>query len=375
MLELLRDKRTMMSMIALPLLVFPLLFTLLLGVLQAKLESARKEKVTVGVVSQQALGDAASALKAAGIRILDMPDLQKAVESKKVSAAVRVTAGSDGTVQFDVLADESRDESSTAGLKVNTALENYKDTLVSAKLRSLHVPESVLAPVTIRTVNIASKQTMGNRIFGGMVGELVLILMFVGGMYPAIDTGAGEKERHTIEGLLASPASRTEIISGKIAACATAALLTAFLSLISFTLFAQRTAASVKETQLQFSVGLPAAASILLALVPIAIFEAALMVALSTLAKSYKEGQAYVMPAFMVLIFPIILGTFVTGELTPWLALIPFFNTSLAITQIFAGTLSAGSFSVALLANLVYAGLITAVTVRVFRSETVLFRT
>ena len=375
MLELFRDRRTMISMVVVPLVLFPLLFAAMSKFMKAQSDAAQNAAVIVGVSSEQSLGGAAAALKAAGVQLVTTRNLRQAVEQKQVSAALRVINRPDGSVQFQILADQTRDTSKAAGAKVDAALQAYKSSVVAAKLRGLGVPESTLSAVAIQSVNIASNEKMGSFILGGMAGYLMLLLMFTGAMYPAIDTGAGEKERHTLEALLASPASRLEIIIGKIAACATASFLTAFLSLVSFLYFGKNALASLAQSNMRFSVGLPTAALALGSVIPIAILAASAMVAISLLAKSYKEGQSYIMPLLMCVIFPIVLGTFTNLELTPAIALIPVFNTALAMKQIFTGSITVVSFSLALILNLLYAAVLTAVAVRVFSNEKALFRT
>ncbi len=375
MLELLRDRRTIISMVIVPLLLFPALISVVSGFKKAQTKAAENSAVRVGIASEQNLGNARETLTAAGLRLVVTPDLRHAVQEKQVATAVESEDLAHGALRFRVLEDETREDSRLAAEKVRTALETYKANLLRAKLRSLGVPPDVLSSVAIESRNIASQEQMGKFILGGMAGYLMLLLMFTGGMYPAIDTGAGEKERRTIETLLASPASRIDIILGKIGACATASFLTALLSLFSFMFFAKKAMEGLGPTEMTFQLDLPTAALLLLSVVPIAVLGASAMVAISLLAKSYKEGQSYVMPLLMAVIFPIVLGTFMNIELTPLIALIPVLNTALVMKQIFAGSVSAVSFSLPLLLNLIYAAVVIAIATRIFRNENALFRT
>lgn len=99
------------------------------------------------------------------------------------------------------------------------------------------------------------------------------------------------------------------------------------------------------------------------------------MVAISLLAKSYKEGQSYLMPLLMAVIFPIVIGTLMNIEITPALALIPVFNTALAMKQVLVGSVSTLNFGLPFALNLVYAAFLIALATRIFRNEAVLFRT
>jgi len=161
---------------------------------------------------------------------------------------------------------------------------------------------------------------------------------------------------------------------GKIAACAMASFLTAVLSLISFMFFAKRAMANLGPLKMTFQLDLPTAGLLLLSVVPIAILGASAMVAISLLAKSYKEGQAYLMPLLMAVVFPIVLGTFMEIGFNAGIAMIPVLNTALVMKQIFAGSLSIGDFSAALVLNLVYAGIVIVLATRMFRNESIIFR-
>jgi len=223
---------------------------------------------------------------------------------------------------------------------------------------------------------VASDKKMSGLVFGSALGYIVILLMFTGAMYPAIDMTAGEKERRTLEAVLSSPAGRTEIVFGKIAATATAAFITAVLTLGSMA-YSFRFSAKSAQTQEVFQMAAPEISSLLMALVaviPTALMAASLMVAIALFAKSYKEGQSHLTPIVMLAAFPAVVGMLPGLELTPTLALIPIFNVCQLIKQIFLGDFSRQAFVIACLANLAYAAIGFTVAARIFKNEGVLFR-
>jgi sodium transport system permease protein len=323
MLEVFRDRRTMISMVVVPLLAIPLLFSLINGFMSSREKEAQGEALSVGVLGDDKLPTVIQSLKAAGFQPVVKADLRAAVEKKEVAAAVEETQDAvTGEKLLNVYVDRTRQASEIAGDKIQTALEKLKTDTVRASLRGSGLPEKILTPFTTKSVNVASEKKMSGLVFGSALGYVVILLMFTGAMYPAIDMTAGEKERRTLEAVLASPAGRSEIVLGKIAATATAAFITALLTLgsMAYSFRFSPQAASARET---FHMAPPDMGSLVLALVtviPTAIVAASMMVAIALFAKSYKEGMSYLTPIVMLAAFPAVVGMLPGLELTPALA-------------------------------------------------------
>ncbi len=375
MLELLRDRRTMISMVLVPLFALPAMFGVMGKFLVSRQKEAQGEASTIGVRALDA-GGAAAALRAAGFELKLDGDLRDAVENKRVAAALDATTAADGGRQYIVYVDRTRQASSIAGEKLSAALAKLKDDTVRESLRGSGISERVLTPFAVRAVNVASEKKMGGFILGSSLGYLLVLLMFTGAMYPAVDTAAGEKERRTIETLLCSPAGRNDIVLGKVLACATASLLTAVLALASMVYSYRHTPfAAVTGGAVRFDLLDPRTFGlVMLSVTPVAVLAGALMVAISLFAKSYKEGQSYLTPLLMAVVFPALLGMLPGMELTPLLALIPIFNVCQIVKEIFLGSFSMAAFATACAANLAYAGIAFFAATRIFRSEGVLFR-
>ena len=377
MLEILRDRRTLISMVVVPLFAMPILFGVMGKFIQSRAKEAQGEAVTVGVASEAEIGpSAALVVKAAGFQLVTKRDLRAAVENKDVAAALERSTASGGEAVYRVYVDKTRQASAIAGEKLRAALDGFKDSTIRASLRGSGVPETILTPFSIDSVNVASEKKMGGFVLGSSLGYIVILLMFTGALYPAIDTAAGEKERRTLEALLCSPAPRNDIVLGKVLACATASFLTAVLAMASMVYSYRNTAfAALLGPSTRFDLLDPRTFSlVLLSVLPVAILAASLMVAISFFAKSYKEGQSYLTPLLMVVVFPAVLGMLPGMELTPKLALIPIFNVCQIVKEIFLGSFSMSAFVIACSANLVYAGLAFFAATRIFRAEGVLFR-
>jgi sodium transport system permease protein len=310
---------------------------------------------------------------------VERDDLRPAVEQKSVIAGVEEVERAGQPPEIRVYSDNSNPASAAASDRIRTALNEVRDAAVREKLRASNVPESVLNPFAVSRVNVAPPKKMAGMMWGSMLGYLLLLLMFSGGMYPVIDMTAGEKERRTLESFLATPAGRNEIVMGKMLAAMTAIFLTAMLTLgsIIVSVRANQMSSRSAEVRQMFST-IPLDTNtvllIVLTLAPLCVFAAAVMIAIAMFARSFKEGQSYLTPLVMAVIFPALLGGLPQLELTPALCLIPIFNASQLIRGIMLGDFQTTAFGITLAANLGYAAIAMFVAQKRFEDESVLFR-
>jgi sodium transport system permease protein len=375
MLDMLRDRRTMISMVAVPLVVFPLVISVMLRFSSRLEQNAETEARSMGIAARVTTPSVREALEKTGLAIKEKDDLRAAVEKKESAASVEEKSG-----VIEIYVDSSNPTSSAAGDKIRTALTELKDQRIRESLRTSGIPESVLTPFTVKRTNIAGERKMAGSVWGTMLGYIVLLLMFTGGMYPIIDMTAGEKERKTLEAFLASPAARREIVMGKTLAAMTAIFLTAMLTLGSMVYSLRNNRISTKSEEMRnmmrtIPLDANTLAMIVAVLIPVAVFAASIMFAIALFARSFKEGQSYLTPLMLLVIFPALLGGLPGLQLTPAMCLIPIFNASLVIRSILLGEVSTVNFAVTVGANLLYAAIAFVIATRQFEKESVLFRT
>lgn len=377
MLELVRDRRTLISMVLVPIIAIPALFFVMHYFMSSSQKQAAREAVHIAVPPRLAMPGLKGALQAAGFHLLEVPDLRAAVRQKKAAAAAEVATGAGGAPVVRLYVDASRGASDVAKARLRVALAGLKDAQVRSALAGSGVSEKVLTPFTIDEVDVAPQGTRAKQAMGGVIGYMVILMIFSGCMYPSIDMTAGEKERRTLEILLSSRAGRDEIVLGKILAASTAAFVTGALNVLSLTVSFRSGFLGDELSGLLTGVRLNTAAVLLLlvAVVPTAITAASVMVTISSFAKSFKEGQSYLSPLIMVVVFPAVIGLLPGMDANPRLALLPVFNVSQLIKSIFAGDYTAAAFLVSFGSNFVYAAIAFAVAVRIFQREDVLFRT
>jgi sodium transport system permease protein len=278
--------------------------------------------------------------------------------------------------------DNTNPSSSTAAAGINDALTALREQKIRESLRAAGIETNVLRPFLMSRTNVATERKMSGAAWGSMLGYILLLLMFSGGMYPVMDMTVGEKERKTLEAFLVSPALRREIVMGKTLAAITSILLTAVLTLASM-VYSFRglgngspsaAAARLRQTLGTIPLDSGSVAMIALTLIPLAVFAASTMFAIALKARTFKEAQSYLMPLTMLVIFPALLGGLPGLQITPPLCLIPIFNASQMIRAILLGEASMLNFAITTAANLFYASLAFLLATRMFDDEQVLFR-
>lgn len=379
LLDLVRDRRTLISMIAVPVLVFPLLMVVGSRVVRSMDQKSKDEAKTMTVAVRAANPEIAAAVRKAGLLVTEEAgDVRSRVESKKSIAAVEEIPGPVPMLQ--VYADEANPPSRGTADTIRAALGELKAERVRQSLRSSGIAESVLTPFQVKRVNVAPPRKMAGMVWGTMLGYLLLLTMFTGGMYPVIDMTAGEKERKTLETFLASPAGRDEIVLGKILAAMTAIAITAALTLTSVVASVRNMRAGAGNEEMKAMLNtMPLDSNtmglIALTLIPLIVFSASAMMAIAIHARSFKEGSSYLQPLMLAVIFPALLGGMPGMELTPAMCLIPIFNASQLIRAIMLGEFSMSAFGITFAANMVYAAIAFVIARRRFEDEGVLFRT
>jgi sodium transport system permease protein len=231
------------------------------------------------------------------------------------------------------------------------------------------------APVESKEIEVASKAQIGAYSFAPLLGMLIVIMALTGAFYPAVDLAAGEKERGTLETLLVAPVTRTEIVLGKFAAVWVIAVVTALLNLMVMGLTFSKVAGMIGGGRVAFSLSPEAALTVCVILIPTAALFSAVALALSSFATSYKEGQHYMSPLFLVATPLAMVGLLPNVDIGYRLAAVPVANVVLLVKAMLLGGANAGPALVAFGAMSFYAAVALGFAVAVFRRESVLFRT
>ena len=385
--EALRDRRTLITMFVLPLIIFPLLsvgFGAMIAVLIGKAKEETPKVMVIG--GDDSPGVLAGLKKVPKIQIVPLEsNWKEEVVNKQVPVVVEIPERFErnlaGQKEQTVLIYEGDLKSETAKDKVEKYFNEYRDSVVKDRLAARNLPVSVLKPFAIKPHNVAPPEKSGGALFfGGFIAYIVVFLCLNGGMHPAMDLTAGEKERGTMETILSSPISRSHLVLGKFLLVLTTALVTAALSVISMGIsFAIANSLHTKpiqagETDTTLHIGFGAALSVFIMAVPLAVLFSSVLITISTFAKSYKEAQSYIMPLVFIVIIPAIAAMLPGVELTPKLAIVPILNVSLLCKELVIGTYHWNYIAIIFASTCVYAAAALFLAVKMFQRESVLFR-
>jgi sodium transport system permease protein len=388
LVDALRDRRTVISMFVIPILLFPAL-SVGLGLLGASMMNKAKEEIPrVMIIGGQDSPRVVEALKHnSKIEVVPgSPDFETQITDRKIRVAVVIPAGFDAAANRGeagkVLVDyyEGDIKSQLTQKTVKDALVEYRVDLAKSLLADRGVPKGLLQPFDVDENNVAPPEKVGGSGFGGMIPYFVIILAFTGAMYPAMDLTAGEKERGTMETILTSPVSRTDLVLGKFLTVMTASLATAIFALcsmgISFML-AKNTIdrmLSKSDPGFHFALDPRGVLAVFVMILPLSVLFSAALLAVSLFAKSFREAQTYISPMTFVVILPAIVALLPGVELNTRTALVPILSTTLVGKELMAGNHPWGFIALIFASSCVYAAIAIGTAVTMFNRESVLFR-
>ncbi|MCZ6669423.1 MAG: ABC transporter permease [Acidobacteria bacterium] len=390
--DTLRDRRTLISMVVVPILLMPILIFGMATITIRLVEKARSEGSSVMLLGSEHAPELAVEIENhEGITVIPpAEDFVRRIENKDLRVAVefppgfesRLETGTDSSdLEVKIYHYEGELRSTFALRTMQSILRNYRDRVVEKRLKDRHLSTEILQPFQTVASNVASPEKVGGQLTGGLIPYLIIMLCLTGAMYPAIDLTAGEKERGTIETILASPVSRGALATGKFLTVLTASVSTAVLSLLSLgvtlrlaPLFVE--IGSQKGKQLfQFAMSFSGVVAVFAMIIPLAVMFSAALLAIALLAKSYKEAQSYISPLMILVMLPSLVSILPGIELSRLLVWIPVLNVSLVSKDILSGTFQWDRIALIFLSSSVYAAGALWVAARAFQRESVLFRT
>lgn len=390
--ELMRDKKTLIFVILLPILIFPVLFGIMGLVLSSTTSKAMQEEHRYVIVNADQAPQFAEALfyhknfRRIESDLTDTQQLIAGIRAGDFDMALVIPA--------DFKLRQAAVEQSEWQLIYNQSsqldfmyqyftdlMRKFTEELQMTNLSQLGVdPErlqAILKPVEVRRVDTAdTRENIGEKI-GAFIAYILIPICLMGASYPAIDMGAGEKERGTLETLLICPVSRAAIVLGKFLTVLTTGLATTLITVISlgvWTALISSFAGLDVVANVMSSISLTDLLLIFLMLLPISAIFASLLLAISIYAKTFKEAQNYMSPLSFIVLMPLVAAILPGVNLTTTTAMIPLTNVALAIKELIKGTVDYGLLMMIFASTVVIAGALVAFCVHWFQQEKVLFR-
>lgn len=380
--DTLRDRRTVMMMIVIPTLVFPLIMSVFMSVSESFQKAAAEKKVKIGLVSNQVGSLEADLLKvpeALGKRefipFTDTISLIKAIRSDSIQVGIYVPNNAEQLKKaMQPISVKVFHDGTDLGMKerADNYLTYIQENWKKERYAELKIDEAKITPFIMEYSNVASSKEMIGKLAGGFLPYLFIAFGFMGCMFPAIDLFTGEKERSTIETLLTTPVPRWKILFGKMGVVVLSGLLAATFNLLGIYLSIEVLNLVKDPIVLQAIKDILSPTFIIMLyalLCPLIIFFAGIMIPIAVRAKSFKEAQSIISPLNLLIILPAMVGFFPGVELNEVTALIPVVNIVLATKELIAGTLEWHLVLMAFGVMVLLAGIAIMLSYRKFENE------
>ena len=256
----------------------------------------------------------------------------------------------------------SLDGSVKARERLGDAVDEFRRERLIVEARGLGQDKSFVEPLTVEETDLASREEFSKYMASLILPLLMLIMTALGALYPALDVTVGEKERGCLETTMLAPVGRAAIVVGKYLAVVTFALIAFLLNFASmaFTLFHQGSVLQLQPFELGWSSGLIIVAAALL----LSSFFSAIMMFLAFQARTFKEGQSYVMPVYLLAVLPTLIVASPEVRLDLSTAFVPLVNIALLFRGALQGNLETGIALASLGSAVLYAVIVLACAVR-----------
>jgi len=408
--EILRDRRTIVTLVFMPLLVYPLLSMAFQRFALSSLTSLSEVRCLVGVAPESGGERLAGFLNAgefllrgstpAGTEtskssedtVLNLnaePEIQLLYGDKlrqMLSGGDMYQGVSTGALDVGVLVLEADDWAQSASVRRQLKCQViYRDESALSKVAAEYITKRlnainenyardrrILLPTDVKLEPVSGSGGAAAFSLTTLVPLILILMTITGAVYPAIDLTAGERERGTLETLMAAPVPRLGLLIAKYVAVLTVALFTATANLVAMT--TTLVATGLGETV--FGAGgltINLVAQVFALLILFAAFFSAILLAVTSFARSFKEAQAYLIPLMLLSLAPGMMSLMPDLEFSGLLAVTPLVNIVLLARDIFEGDVQPTLATVAVLSTALYAFAAIGLAARIFGTDAILY--
>lgn len=374
-LDTLRDRRTLLTAIVMPALLMPVLLYGISKLTSSIMEKEENKKLKIGLL--EAPSDFAAVLDTAKFEIVSgvtletgrdqiLADSLDAMIGFASNYQTRINDMKSGKVNMWFKSTNMMVKS-----RLTDILDDYESEILDSRITELNLTKDAIDPIDLIRYDIAPKNEQIGQMVGGFLPYIFIIFCFMGCMYPALDLITGEKERGTIETLLTVPASKFNILLGKVLTIALVGLSAAFMTILGL-IFAAKFLPNIPQDILDAMtniIGVKFLLMLFAMVIPLSIFFAGIISALVVRAKSFKEAQSIVSPMSFLVIIPAVIALLPGVELNWATVFVPILNVALATKEIVAGTIQPIHYIITVASLIILALASVAISYREFSKE------
>jgi sodium transport system permease protein len=314
-----RDRRTLGSALLMGPIFGPVLFAFVINLsIERSLESA-ETTLELPVIGQEHAPNLLSFLHSRNIDAVEGPvDEAAAMEAVKTGThdVVLVIPEAFGEqlsemipARVALISDQANSDADRDAHRLRNALRAYQQTLAGTRVMARGINPSTLQPLNIDEVDVSTPSGRSAMLLG-MMSYFFVFAALMGGMYLAIDTTAGERERGSLEPLLSLPVTRDQLIYGKIAATCLFMTLSLMLSLTAF--YVSLKFMPLEQLGMTPNFGPAVVLAALAIFLPFILVGAALMTLVASFTKSYREAQTWLSVVLIAPTMPILIVSILT---------------------------------------------------------------
>jgi len=341
-----RDRRTLFMALLLSPIIIPVMLVGIGTVVQKKAVAQLEQPLKLPVIGAERAPNLVAFLQGHNIVIQPAPaDAAAAIREQSEDVILEISADfaedwrQSQPATVEIIHDATRQDAQIPLNRVERVLQSYSQRVGSLRLLARGVSPSVISAVQIGHRDLSTPEAKQGQILAAMLPYLLILSAFVGGAYLVIDSTAGERERQSLEPLLATPAAREAVMSGKIAAACAIGLTSLLLTMVSIKVgFAMAPGLGSKA-----DVSLWAIARILAILVPMLLVGTCLLTLIAASVKSVKEAQSYMSVLMMLPIIPTVLLMVSPVKNQLWMFAVPFLAQNQMIVRVLRGESIGGS--------------------------------
>ncbi|HEL2979224.1 TPA: ABC transporter permease [Stenotrophomonas maltophilia] len=315
--DLSRDRRTLLLTLLFGPLLYPVLLLGMGKLAESRVRTQIEQPLQIPTIGAENAPNLVRFLAAQGLNASSAPkDLAGAIRSQEIDVALRISDEfgkdwADGKPALvEVIKDSTRRAAEVPSARLEAALATYNGQVGALRLMARGVDAQVARPLDVARQDLASAEAKRGMILSMLLPVLLTLTSFIGGAYLVMDATAGERERQSLEPLLATPGSRSAIVSGKIAAACVVGFVSLLLTLVAFKVSAQIAPGNIGR---QFNMNVASMLQMLLVMLPMLMIGTSLLTFLSAAAKSMKEAQSHMtwlmllpmMPGYALVAYPL----------------------------------------------------------------------
>ena len=372
--ENLRDRRTVINTMITGPLFAPLIFVLSINTIVSRELDKAERPLTLPVIGAEHAPNLIEALKQQRVEIKPGPaDAERAVREQDADVVLRIPQkyaedwNKGQPAQVEIVYDESQRDAGSSVNRLRTMLENYGQRSGALRLLARGLSPAVMRPLVVAERDQSTPQGRSGLMFS-MLPYFFILGAFIGGMALAIDTTAGERERQSLEPLLANPVPRGQILAGKLAATTAFAVTTVMLSIIAFSVAGHFM--PTERIGMVLQIGPRFLASTLFVMLPLAMLLASLQTMVAAFARSYREAQTYLSLLMFVPVIPTLMLSILPIKAKLWMFAVPLMGQQVAISRLLRGdAVAPGALLLCFVCTAAAALIVYFVTSRIYHSE------